>query len=170
MANSKSARVRKTLCVFLTLLALFLAGTVIVLTTVVQYFGVDWRDVLTEPEMKQVERLAANAHSLAPLVNNNIHLPTAATVPSSLDDDDEDDASAVDALYGDTTEPDDAVDFVAELVRRAGINASSPSPSANDTKARQPRIPKIIHQTWKTDTLPEKWQSVRENCAEMHPD
>ena len=32
------------------------------------------------------------------------------------------------------------------------------------------RVPRIIHQTWKTETLPEKWAEVSEHCREMMPD
>jgi inositol phosphorylceramide mannosyltransferase catalytic subunit len=32
------------------------------------------------------------------------------------------------------------------------------------------RIPRIIHQTWKTETLPEKWRAVSEGCRDMMPD
>lgn len=87
---------RRTLCVFLTLLALFLVGTVVVLSTVVSYFGVDWRDVITEPEMKRYEKLAVEG------------------VPG--------------------------------------------------------KIPRIIHQTWKTEDVPERWEGVRRECMELHPD
>ncbi|CUA69060.1 Inositol phosphoceramide mannosyltransferase 3 [Rhizoctonia solani] len=31
-------------------------------------------------------------------------------------------------------------------------------------------IPRIIHQTWKTDTLPERWQGVSKTCRDMMPD
>ena len=31
-------------------------------------------------------------------------------------------------------------------------------------------IPRLIHQTWKTDTLPERWQSVSKTCRDMMPD
>lgn len=32
------------------------------------------------------------------------------------------------------------------------------------------RIPRILHQTWKTDTLPTRWQDVSDGCREMMPD
>jgi mannosyltransferase OCH1-like enzyme len=32
------------------------------------------------------------------------------------------------------------------------------------------RIPRIIHQTWKTDKLPERWQEVSQGCRDMMPD
>jgi mannosyltransferase OCH1-like enzyme len=32
------------------------------------------------------------------------------------------------------------------------------------------KIPRIIHQTWKTDILPERWVAVREACIKLLPD
>ena len=32
------------------------------------------------------------------------------------------------------------------------------------------RIPRILHQTWKTDTLPARWQGISDACREMMPD
>ncbi|KAJ7228542.1 glycosyltransferase family 32 protein [Mycena pura] len=32
------------------------------------------------------------------------------------------------------------------------------------------RIPRILHQTWKTCTLPEKWRSISQECRDMMPD
>ncbi|KAI0796735.1 nucleotide-diphospho-sugar transferase [Abortiporus biennis] len=32
------------------------------------------------------------------------------------------------------------------------------------------RIPRIIHQTWKTETLPDRWVDVAQGCKDMNPD
>ncbi|KAJ6539460.1 nucleotide-diphospho-sugar transferase [Mycena capillaripes] len=32
------------------------------------------------------------------------------------------------------------------------------------------RIPRILHQTWKTGTLPDKWKSISQECRDMMPD
>ncbi|KAF8195762.1 nucleotide-diphospho-sugar transferase [Mycena galopus ATCC 62051] len=32
------------------------------------------------------------------------------------------------------------------------------------------RIPRILHQTWKTGTLPEKWKTISQECRDMMPD
>jgi mannosyltransferase OCH1-like enzyme len=32
------------------------------------------------------------------------------------------------------------------------------------------RIPRIIHQTWKSETLPDKWQPVSASCRVLMPD
>ena len=41
----------------------------------------------------------------------------------------------------------------------------------NSSQHQKPeRIPKIIHQTWKSETLPEKWIPVSEGCRTLMPD
>ncbi len=51
------------------------------------------------------------------------------------------------------------------------LNSPLDSPSQNSTQQRRPeRIPKIIHQTWKSETLPDKWKAVSEGCRSMMPD
>lgn len=43
--------------------------------------------------------------------------------------------------------------------------------TGNATDAPKPEvIPRIIHQTWKTETLPERWQDVSKTCRDMMPD
>lgn len=32
------------------------------------------------------------------------------------------------------------------------------------------RIPRIIHQTWRTSTLPDRWQGISQDCRNMMPD
>jgi inositol phosphorylceramide mannosyltransferase catalytic subunit len=32
------------------------------------------------------------------------------------------------------------------------------------------RVPRIIHQTWKSETLPDKWQNVSTACRALMPD
>ncbi|KAH9006955.1 hypothetical protein EDB86DRAFT_30857 [Lactarius hatsudake] len=51
------------------------------------------------------------------------------------------------------------------------LNSPFDSPPQNSTQHRRPeRIPKIIHQTWKSETLPDKWKAVSEECRSMMPD
>ncbi|RPD67226.1 hypothetical protein L226DRAFT_565966 [Lentinus tigrinus ALCF2SS1-7] len=41
----------------------------------------------------------------------------------------------------------------------------------NDTHHALPeRVPRIIHQTWKSETLPAKWANVSQGCRDMMPD
>lgn len=32
------------------------------------------------------------------------------------------------------------------------------------------RIPRILHQTWKSETLPTRWQGISQACRDMMPD
>jgi mannosyltransferase OCH1-like enzyme len=32
------------------------------------------------------------------------------------------------------------------------------------------RIPRIIHQTWKSETLPPRWRGISQACRDMTPD
>ena len=32
------------------------------------------------------------------------------------------------------------------------------------------RVPRIIHQTWKSETLPKKWVKISQHCRDMMPD
>lgn len=43
--------------------------------------------------------------------------------------------------------------------------------TGNITDAPIPeQVPRIIHQTWKTETLPERWQPVSKTCLDLMPD
>lgn len=34
----------------------------------------------------------------------------------------------------------------------------------------QRQIPKILHQTWKNETIPEAWSIAQYSCRDLHPD
>lgn len=61
---------------------------------------------------------------------------------------------------------------LAEIARGVRPAALSIAPNAqlNATDVPIERIPRIIHQTWKTDTLPPRWAKTRAGCAAMMPD
>jgi mannosyltransferase OCH1-like enzyme len=47
----------------------------------------------------------------------------------------------------------------------------TPDSHQNSSQHQKPElIPRIIHQTWKSETLPEKWKSVSEGCRALMPD
>lgn len=152
----------KALCIFLTLLALFLAGTVVVLSTVVVYFGVDWHDVITEPEMSRFERLAKQATNNRQ-ISSKAQQPTSANAAAINNDSDlipEEDSFDIAAPVNDVDSDDGFELELGKLAERALNSSATP----------QPRIPKIIHQTWKTDTIPDRWAEVRQTCVDLHPD
>lgn len=52
--------------------------------------------------------------------------------------------------------------------RRPSVLDGAPTPAAGEAPAE--KIPRIIHQTWKTNELPPHWAKVREHCRAMMPD
>jgi inositol phosphorylceramide mannosyltransferase catalytic subunit len=92
---------RRALYVSLSILALFLFGTVVVLSSVTYYFSIDPAAYIQESEV--------------PILDN-------------------------------TTRWDAAAHGKVE------------------------RIPRIIHQTWKTETLPGRWLGISQACRHMMPD
>ncbi|KAJ7590953.1 glycosyltransferase family 32 protein [Mycena floridula] len=92
---------RKSLVIFLSILGLFLVGTVVVLSSVTYYLAIDPSVYLSErqvPILEDHERWNASDHG--------------------------------------------------EIQR----------------------IPKILHQTWRTETLPQKWKGISQECRDMMPD
>ncbi|KAH9811140.1 family 32 glycosyltransferase [Melampsora americana] len=49
-------------------------------------------------------------------------------------------------------------------------SSSSSIPSSSSSSIRNTSIPKIIHQTWKTEKIPDRWLPVRSTCAALHSD
>jgi mannosyltransferase OCH1-like enzyme len=89
---------RRAFYVFLSVLALFLLGTVVVLSSVTYYLAIDPAAYLDEHDV--------------PFVDNSTRWPQ------------------------------------------------------SDTE----RIPRVIHQTWKTDELPPRWKPISQACRDMMPD
>ena len=92
---------RRTLYALLSILALVLLGTVVVLSSVTYYLSIDPRAYLTEADV--------------PLLDNTTRW----------------------------------------------------SPAAH---GQVERIPRIIHQTWKSETLPPRWRGISQACRDMMPD
>ena len=47
--------------------------------------------------------------------------------------------------------------------------AELPGPNSN-AEHQEPLIPKIIHQTYKNDSIPQHWQQARQSCLDLHED
>jgi inositol phosphorylceramide mannosyltransferase catalytic subunit len=61
--------------------------------------------------------------------------------------------------------------LIALLFEDGLASAISPGALARDTMDEQHKpIPKIIHQTWKNETIPEAWAVAQYTCMELHPD
>ncbi|KAH8105909.1 nucleotide-diphospho-sugar transferase [Cristinia sonorae] len=93
---------RRTVYTLLCLLATFLIGTVLVLSSISYYLSIDARAYLTEREID---------------------------APFALD-----------------------------------------TPWVASAHGKVERIPRIIHQTWKSETLPPKWVNVSQSCRDINPD
>jgi inositol phosphorylceramide mannosyltransferase catalytic subunit len=92
---------RRALYVFLSILALFLLGVVVVLSSVTYYLAIDPAAYLSESEV--------------PILDNTTRWNAAA-------------------------------------------------------HGKVERIQRIIHQTWKTETIPPRWRDISRACREMMPD
>ena len=46
----------------------------------------------------------------------------------------------------------------------------TPPPSTPSTEISIEKVPRIIHQTWKTTLLPTKWAKLTTQCKALHPD
>lgn len=63
--------------------------------------------------------------------------------------------------------------LIALLFETGLQNAIPPSilSGATTTTSEEHRpIPKIIHQTWKNETIPEAWSIAQYSCIDLHPD
>lgn len=57
-------------------------------------------------------------------------------------------------------------DAAADAIHRAEL----PSPNSSLIEQRPQIIPKIIHQTYKNETIPEVWVEAQRTCIDLHPD
>ena len=59
----------------------------------------------------------------------------------------------------------------AAYISEEELNPTQNFPHQNSSQhQKSERIPRIIHQTWKSETLPEKWRPLSEGCRKMMPD
>ncbi|CCF55556.1 hypothetical protein KAFR_0A01170 [Kazachstania africana CBS 2517] len=52
----------------------------------------------------------------------------------------------------------------------SNFSTTSPGPSGTDNSINDTMIPKIIHQTYKTNDIPEHWKEGQRKCIELHSD
>lgn len=57
-------------------------------------------------------------------------------------------------------------DASEDAIRRSDI----PSPNSSLIDQRPQVIPKIIHQTYKNETLPDHWVEAQQSCIDLHED
>ncbi|BGP36475.1 hypothetical protein JCM10450v2_000375 [Rhodotorula kratochvilovae] len=174
---------RKAITILVILIALILAGTVAVLTTVVQYFGVDSRDVITEPEMRLYERLADAARREHAPADKDQKVVGGGAVPDTPVEaapvNLEVEPAADLVVARDEPSGDESVKELLNRLDERGWFGNSTASEAelvqSDAADRTPLVPKIIHATWKTDTVPTRefklWSDAasRAFIAEHYP-
>lgn len=69
-----------------------------------------------------------------------------------------------------TSEEVRAFRFEAALPFNASMPPAEQLEEEQRTGLKREKIPRIIHQTWKTSSLPERWVAVRKDCMRMLPD
>jgi mannosyltransferase OCH1-like enzyme len=50
------------------------------------------------------------------------------------------------------------------------LRAEVPAPKSGAISERPQLIPKIIHQTYKNESIPEHWKGPQQTCIDLHPD
>ncbi len=131
---------RRTLQVVLSLLALILLGTVVVLSTISFYLKIDTAAYLTEEEVGASENdwtWNATDEGKVERIPRILHLK---------------------------------IDTAAYLTEEeVGASENDWTWNATD-EGKVERIPRILHQTWKTETLPDRWKDISQECRDMMPD
>ncbi len=146
---------RRASHILLILLGLFLAGTIVVLTTANAYFSIDTSAYILPEELGTWEEIQSGASpdgpdgflARFPWLNKITH------------------SSASNATASHPASDIDPNDMVARPQPWRDNTPKKWDPS-NPTE----KIPRIIHQTWKDAHLPARWQAIRDECAAMHPD
>ncbi|CBQ71693.1 related to SUR1-required for mannosylation of sphingolipids [Sporisorium reilianum SRZ2] len=152
---------RRASHILLVLLGLFLAGTIVVLTTANAYFSIDSSAYILPEELGSWEQIQSGASpdgpdgwaARIPWLNKLTHASS---------------STASSAQNATATHPPSAVDPDDMVARPQPWRDNTPKKwdPANPTE----KIPRIIHQTWKDEHLPPRWQAIRDECAAMHPD
>lgn len=57
-------------------------------------------------------------------------------------------------------------DASADAIHRSDI----PSPNSSLIETRPQLIPKIIHQTYINESIPDRWIQPQQSCIDLHPD
>jgi hypothetical protein len=50
------------------------------------------------------------------------------------------------------------------------LRGELPAPNSGTISERPQLIPKIIHQTYKNESIPEHWKGPQQSCLDLHPD
>ncbi|BEJ10863.1 hypothetical protein CspHIS471_0102850 [Cutaneotrichosporon sp. HIS471] len=186
--GAKKALWRRPLVILAVLIFLVLVGTVIVLSTVKAYFGVDPSVFLTEDDVPwRPEDAIMPLRDPAP-----VDASTESSISNTERDDDfgtildgnvadADDATNAPPASTDTSASEDSEDWGLDGKGTGGYwmrkgwdgkvqDTHSWERLYNVTTREGEKIPRIIHQTWKSDVLPDKWRKSFRECREGMPD
>lgn len=150
--------------ILLVLLSLFLLGTVAVLSTAKAYFSIDRSAYILPEELGTWEEIRWGTDANSPISSWASKYPWVYKLlhPSS--------STGQSTIENQTLSPEDSA-RLADAVAAGGLppfRDNTPRPA--DPNSPPEKIPRIIHQTWKDEVLPPKWQAIREECQAMHPD
>ncbi|CAD6888607.1 unnamed protein product [Tilletia laevis] len=161
---------RRCSTVLITLLAVFLLGTVLVLSTVRAYYSIDSAAYILPEELGTWEQIklgtnpdAVSAAAFKAAAAASPSVTSAAVSPSltlTSGGNRNDGAPRASATPSESGLPAPIIEY----------NPHNNSIRPWDLASPPERIPRIIHQTWKDNTLPAKWQGLKDECRKMHPD
>ncbi|EST07473.1 Glycosyltransferase, DXD sugar-binding motif [Kalmanozyma brasiliensis GHG001] len=148
---------RRASHILLILLGLFLAGTIVVLTTANAYFSIDTSAYVLPEELGTWEEIQSGASPDGP-DGFLARFPWLHKVTHS----------AASKSMANASHPASNIDPNDMVARPQPWRDNTPKKwdPSNPTE----KIPRIIHQTWKDAHLPARWQAIRDECAAMHPD
>lgn len=188
-AGAKKALWRRPPVILAILIFLVLAGTVIVLSTVKAYFGVDPAAFLTEDDVpwrpEDVIKplgdwaLVVNASAESSAVNTERAEGFASIPDGNVAD--AHDTTDVPVSEQDSPVSEDSDEWTPDGKGSGGYwmrkdwngqvqNTDSWERLYNVTTRQGEKIPRIIHQTWKSDVLPKKGRQSFRECREGMPD
>lgn len=151
---------RRTTHILLVLLGLFLAGTIVVLTTANAYFSIDSSAYILPQELGTWQEIQSGASPDGP-DGWPARIPWLAKITQHA-------TSSESASNATTAHPAPVMDPNHMIARPQPWRDNTPK-KWDPTNPKE-KIPRIIHQTWKDEHLPPRWQAIRDECAAMHPD
>lgn len=178
--KSSSSRSRRVILIAVVLLGLIVLGTFIVLSSVSYALYIPASAFLTEAEVPWKESdVIRKLHdgSNDTKVADMVEASAAKHMINSDDAEDDSETYSVTAVDGDNKDSVWGVDGMGTggyWMREdwdGTVHNTTSWDRLYDVKLRDgEKIPRIIHQTWKSDVLPEKWRTAWRECREGMPD
>ena len=171
-------RSRKAIYILIVLLSLFLLGTVIVLSSVSYYLAIPDYSNLTELEVGWRPSDAIPTLKYSPPGTAKQHKREES---EAVADSVEEDVPMTSVVDDDAVFPDESSEWDVDGPGTGGywmqkdwdgrVEGTSDWTRLYNVSTRHgENMPRIIHQTWKDDTLPVKWRKPWKECREGMPD